>query len=51
MRLIWTGFLMTSLLLIGLSALERLQTPQEAAAPGFTTCEDGTPMPPPNPKK
>jgi hypothetical protein len=51
MRLIWTGFLMTSLLLIGLSALERLQTPQEPAAPGFTTCEDGTPMPPPNPKK
>jgi hypothetical protein len=50
MRLFWSSFLMTGLLLIGVSAFVRTQTPDNRTAPGCVTSEDGTPMPPPDAK-
>jgi hypothetical protein len=49
MRLIWSGFLVTGLLLIGMSAFERQRAKTDLGAPGAVTCEDGTPMPQPYP--
>jgi hypothetical protein len=49
MRFVWCGFLVSGLLLIGVSALERKQRPEERAAPPCVTNEDGTPMPHPYP--
>lgn len=50
MRLIWTGFLLTGLLLTGLSAYESGQTREEPVTPMMVATEDGTPMPPPDRK-
>jgi hypothetical protein len=49
MRLILSGFLVTGLLLIGVSALERQHTREQLGAPAAVACEDGTPMPQPYP--
>jgi hypothetical protein len=47
MRLIWSGFLMTGLLLVGMSAYERRQAMEERR--GLTpTAEGGYPFPSPN---
>jgi hypothetical protein len=47
MRLIWSGFLMTGLLLMGMSAYERRQSMDERR--GLTpTAEGGFPYPSPN---
>lgn len=52
MRLIWSGFLMTGLLLMGMSAYERRQMREGLVAQDETglvaTSEDGSPMPSPN---
>lgn len=50
MRLIWSGFLMTGLLLIGTSVFERRQAAREpvSAQEGVTASEDGTGFPSPN---
>lgn len=51
MRLIWSGFLMTGLLLTGMSVYERRQMSQEERQEerGLVgTSEDGSPMPSPN---
>jgi hypothetical protein len=47
MRVIVAGVLATGLILIGLSAYVGVE--QGTSRPSVTTCEDGTPMPPPNP--
>jgi hypothetical protein len=51
MRLFWAGFLMTGLLLIGVSTYERSVAPDAPAAPTATSsrCEDGTGFPQPYP--
>ncbi|HSD29724.1 MAG TPA: hypothetical protein VLL75_20640 [Vicinamibacteria bacterium] len=67
MRVFWAGFLLTGLVLVGLSTFEAgrtsveaqtsldVQTSEPAPAPEETfivsALEDGTPMPPPRPKK
>ena len=51
MRLIWSGFLMTGLLLMGMSAYERRQMSREDRQEEqglVATSEDGSPMPSPN---
>lgn len=50
MRLIWSGFLMTGLLLIGMSVFERRQAAQEPVVTqgGVSSSEDGTGFPSPN---
>ena len=54
MRLLWAGFLMTGLLLIGVSTYDRREeVPDPQGAPtGSSLCEDGTgfPQPYPTPK-
>ena len=50
MRLFWTGFLMTGLLLIGVSTYERSVAPVGPAAPTTASmAEDGTGFPQPYP--
>jgi hypothetical protein len=50
MRLVWAGFLMTGLLLIGLSTYERSVAPDQPAAPTTASRgEDGTGFPQPYP--
>ena len=50
MRLFWTGFLMTGLLLIGVSTYERSVAPGEPVAPSSASRgEDGTGFPQPYP--
>ena len=51
MRLFWVGFLTTGLLVIGLSAYDRRQITDDAAASEavVTASEDGSPWPQPNP--
>jgi hypothetical protein len=49
MRLIWSGFLMTGLLLMGMSAYERRQMREEGRGRGpAPTAEGGFPYPNPN---
>jgi hypothetical protein len=48
MRVFWAGFLMTGLLLIGLSVYEGQQATDEQLGI-VTASEDGTPMPDPYP--
>ena len=49
MRLIWSGFLMTGLLLMGMSAYERRQMRDEGRGRGLApTAEGGLPFPNPN---
>jgi hypothetical protein len=50
MRLFWAGFLMTGLLLIGLSTYDRRQA-GDGVEDGIvaTSAEDGSPMPNPYP--
>jgi hypothetical protein len=51
MRVFWTGFLMTGLLLIGISTYERRaeRTRGESPASGVAQSEDGTGFPYPHP--
>ncbi len=50
MRVFWAGFLMTGLLLIGLSVYEGQQATDEQLGMGIVTAsEDGTPIPDPYP--
>jgi len=49
MRLFWTGFLMTGLLLIGVSTYERRVAPDKPGAVSASRCEDGTGFPQPYP--
>jgi hypothetical protein len=61
MRVVWAGFLLTGLVLVGLSIYEDgrtsqdVQTSEEMQSSEETytvsAMEDGTPMPPPNPKR
>ena len=48
MRLLWAGFLMTGLLLIGVSTYERREARGEQPTP-VLQCEDGTGFPQPYP--
>ena len=50
MRLVWAGFLMTGLLLIGVSTYERSVAPSGPAVPTMASMgEDGTGFPQPYP--
>jgi hypothetical protein len=50
MRLIWSGFLMTGLLLMGMSAYERRQMREDEPGRGpAPTAEGGLPFPIPTP--
>ena len=54
MRLFWSGFLMTGLLLVGLSAYEERLVTDEPSLPGaaeVSASEDGTGYPHPYPPK
>jgi hypothetical protein len=47
MRVLWAGFLLTGLLLVGVSVYDSVQAPAAPAAPTVSTCEDGTGFPHP----
>ena len=51
MRIIFVGFLIAGLIVVGLSTYDFGVTaaPEETAS-GMVTCEDGTPIPQPSPK-
>jgi hypothetical protein len=55
MRVVWAGFLLTGLVLVGLSIYEDGRTSQDVQtseeAYTVSAMEDGTPMPPPNKKR
>jgi hypothetical protein len=48
MRLIWSGFLMTGLLLVGMSTYERRQVRDDQRGGLAPTAEGGLPFPSPN---
>lgn len=51
MRVILVGFLLTGLVVIGLSTYDReLATASGGSVPAMVTNEDGTPIPQPSPK-
>jgi hypothetical protein len=49
MRILLSGFLMTGLLLIGVSIQERREARQESSSSPFHSSEDGTGFPYPHP--
>ena len=52
MRILLVGFLMTGLFVIGLSTYDRqAASAGEETVPTMVTCEDGTPIPQPSPKR
>jgi len=50
MRLIWGGFLMTGLMLVGMSVYERRQAREEYRESLTPTAEGGYPYPTPSPR-